>query len=142
MKKLILATAILLSFSTVSMANSLQSLDKSKVKSLLDNKTITTISLTTLNGKTQDNVFTGYFSKDGKTNGSFASAPENQPQTDEGTWKVNDDGQLCMTWQHWNHAKEFCMSLYKTKNSIIFINQHDKLESVVMLDKIKSGNKM
>ena len=142
MKKLILATAILLSFSTISMANSLQSLDKSSVKSLLDNKTITTISLTTLNGKTQDNVFTGYLSQDGKTNGSFASAPANQPQTDTGTWKVNDDGQLCMAWQHWNNAKEFCMSLYKTNNSIIFINQQNKLESVVMLDKIRSGNKM
>lgn len=142
MKKLILASALLFSFSTASMANSLESLDQSKAKNALDNKTITTISLTTLNGKTQDNVFTGFFSKEGKTKGSFASAPADQPQTDQGTWMVQDDGKLCMTWEHWNNAKQFCMTLYKTKNSIIFINEKDKLESVVMLDKIQSGNKM
>lgn len=124
------------------MANPLEPLDQSKAKSALENKTITTIPLTTLNGKTQDNVFTGFLGKDGKTKGSFTPAPANQPQTDEGTWMVKDDGKLCMTWDHWNDAKQFCMTLYKTKNSIIFINEKDKLESVVMLDKVRTGNKM
>lgn len=142
MKKLIISSAILLSFCSVSIANTIHSLDKDKVKSLLNDKTITTIGLTTLNGHTQDDVFTGYFGKDGKATGSFATAPSDQPQNDQGTWTVKNNGDLCMTWQHWDNAKEFCLAVYKTNNSIIFINKDGKLESVVLTDNIKSGNQL
>lgn len=142
MKKLIISSAVLLAISSACMANSMQSLDQQKVKSLFEDKTITTIALTTLNGQTQNNIFTGYFGKDGKATGSFAPAPTNQPQADQGTWSVKNNGQLCMTWQHWNDAKEFCMAVYKTNNSVIFMNQSNKLESVVLIDDIKSGNQV
>src|SRR5579872_3053267 len=98
MKKLFSLPILFLSLSSFSFAASLSTMDKSAATAELTDKTITTISAATLNGKIISDSFTGYFSKDGKTTGKFANKPGDGPQADQGSWKVKSDGKVCVTW--------------------------------------------
>jgi len=142
MKKL-LTLGILLSMSSLACAASMQSLDKSQVTKAMEDKTITTISLTTLNDQMMNNAFTGYFNKNGQIQGKFATKPDNDPQTDDGKWEVKSDGTLCVTWQHWQQSKPICVSLYHLKNGYVFVNNSTKkIETIVLDSDVKTGNQM
>lgn len=143
MKKLPIAyAALMLSVSSISFANSISSMDKSDVKAALSDKTMTTISAASLNGKVIPNSFTGYFGKDGKMNGSFANKPEDAPQSDKGTWEVKGDGKVCVHWEQWFNGKEQCVYFYKLSNALLIINTDKGFESLILNDDLKSGNQM
>lgn len=139
MQKNILAGIALLSFSTISFGASLQSLTKDQVTQMLAGKSMTTIPLVTINDQLlPNNPVTISFNKEGKVNGQFANKPDSDPQTDQGTWKINANGTTCVTWQHWNQSKPICVNIYSTNNSIIFINQAtNNFESMVLKSDIK-----
>ncbi len=142
-KRALLASALLLTASTMCFAQSLHSLNKAQVTRELQGKTVTTISLVTLNNDLITNSFSGYFNQNGQVQGQFSVKPESDPQNDQGTWSVKSDGTLCATWQHWNKAKPICVTVYKLKNSLIFINeQTNKLETIILDDNIKAGNQI
>jgi hypothetical protein len=134
--------AVLLSVSSLSFAASLSSMSKSEVTEALSDKTITTISAATLNGKVLANSFTGYFGKDGKMNGGFAKPTEGAPQTDKGTWQVKEDGNICMVWEHWFDAKDDCVYFFKLSNGILVVGADQNFESVILNSDIKSGNQL
>ncbi len=143
MKKWIIGFGLMIAASQLSYSASMQSLDKEKVTKSFENHTLTTISTVTLNGKLAKNTFTGYFAKDGKMTGQLANKPDALPQGDKGTWKVKDNGELCVKWDHWESAKEVCMDIYETKNMLIFINvATGKFESAAVLEHFKEGDQM
>ena len=80
--------------------------------------------------------------KDGKANGSFESKPENEAQTDTGTWKVDSTGKFCYKWNNWDSGKEKCLSIYKLSNGFLVINGENGFESMILSEQIKSGNQM
>lgn len=141
MKKLLLSVA-LLSLSSMSFAATLSPMNQSESTSVLSDKTITTISAATLDGKIISDSFTGYFGKDGKMKGHFVNKPANGPQADQGTWKVKSDGKVCVTWEHWQNGKEKCVDFYKLSNAILIVNMDQGFESLVLNSDIKSGDQM
>jgi len=142
MKKL-LFIAVVTSISSVCFAApSLVSMNKSQAIKELSNKTITTISAVTLNGKIIPDSFTGYFSKDGKMNGKLATQPADNPQADQGRWMVKSNGMVCITWDHWNNGKEKCVNFYKLSNALLIMNADHGFESLVLDNEIQSGNQL
>lgn len=132
--------ALLLSVSSINYAASINSLNKSQVMSAIGDKTMTTISASTLNGKVITDSFTGYFGKDGKMNGSFANKPDNAPQSDKGTWKVKNTGEVCVKWEQWDEGKEHCVYIYKLSNALLITGTDKAFESVVLNTDLKPGN--
>lgn len=142
MKKCLILAGISLLVPSLCFAASLNSMKKAEVTKAIADKTFTTISAATLNDKVIKNSFTGYFSKDGKASGSFEMKPDNDPQSDTGTWNVNSDGKLCYKWDHWDSGKEKCVAVYKLSNGLLVINDEKGFESMILSDQIKSGNQM
>lgn len=142
MRKLVLGVALLVSCA-VGYAGPLQSLNKNQVMKVLGNKTITTIPLNTLQGQLiANNKVSVFFAKDGQLIGRFESKPDNNPQSDEGTWKVNANGQTCVSWKTWTENKPVCVYAYKLANSLLFVNTANKFESMVLTDNIADGNQV
>jgi hypothetical protein len=143
MKRLLIAhAALMLSFSSVNFAASISSMNKSEVMTAIGDKTMTTISAATLNGKVISNSFTGYFGKDGKMNGSFANKPEDAPQSDKGTWRIKDNGEVCVHWEQWFNGKEHCVYFYKLNNALLITSTDKNFESLILDTDLKSGNQM
>lgn len=142
MKKIILASLVLFTTTSISFAGSIYSMNKMQAKNTLNDKTITTISAITLDGKVIADSFTGYFSNDGKVMGKLANKADGSPQTDNGMWKVNNKGMVCITWEHWNNAKEKCVNFYKLSNAILITNGDKGFESLILNDQIQTGNQL
>ena len=142
-KSYLLSAVVLLSLSTATFGATLKSLNKAEATKELEGNTITTVALATINDNLVTNAFTGYFGKDGKMQGQFANAPENQPQKDQGTWTVKADGTTCSNWDQWNNKQPVCFSVYKLSNGLLFINsENKKFLSLVLQENIKPGNQM
>lgn len=144
MKKLIVvASTVLFAISSVAFATSMQSLNKSQVTKSIEDKTITTIPLVTVNGQLTNNTFTGYFNKNGQLNGQLTNKPDDGPQADQGKWMVKADGALCATWDNWNKGKSICVAVYKLQNGMLFVNtENKKIETMVLDSNIQAGNKI
>lgn len=144
MKKLsLVATALLFSLSNLTFAASIHSLNQAEMTKIFQDKTATTISLATSNGKLIENAFSGYFAKDGKVQGQFASKLDNDPQSDTGNWAVKPDGSLCVIWQHWTHSKPICVAGYQLENGVVLVNKEtNNLETVILDENIKAGNQL
>lgn len=127
---------------SLSIAGTLTSMKQADVINAFADKTITTIPAATLNGKVLKNSFTGYFSKDGKAQGLFETKPNDDPQNDTGSWKVDSEGMFCFKWDHWDGGQEKCVAIYKLNNGFLVINKQDSFESMILSDQIKSGNQM
>lgn len=142
-KSVILSAALVSLISAQSFAAPFHALNKEQVNKAFQNKTITTISAITMDGKLVNNTFTGYFNKD-QVNGQLANQPENSaPQNDQGTWLVKNNGALCVTWQHWNQQKPICINIYELKNAYVFINADTgNFESMVPKNNIQDGNQL
>jgi len=142
MKKQFILSVALLSLSSICFAAPLAIMNKAAATKELSDKTITTISAATLDGKVISDSFTGYFDKNGKMNGKFQTKPANDPQTDQGSWIVKADGKVCVTWQHWNSGKEKCVNFYRLSNALLIVNMNNGFESLVLNDDMQTGNKM
>lgn len=140
MKKLVILSVITLLFSSsLSFANSLQSLDEEQIKDFQDN-TISTVPLITLYGKLINNTLTSYLGADGKIIGRLSSKLNNGPQVDRGNWTVKN-GTLCILWQHWSQNIPTCLYVYELDNSLVFVNaENNNFETMVLKDNIQSGN--
>lgn len=138
----ILSSSLLLVPALCFAATTLKSMGKDDINKEFVDKTFTTISAATLNGSVISNTFTGYFSKDGKATGKFATKPADAPQTDTGTWKINGDDLLCVKWGNWDSGKERCVSFYKLNNGLLVINAQSGFESMILNKDIQSGNQM
>ena len=139
-RKVIILFSLLMSVCSLSFAASLQSLDQKGATNALQDKTITTIPLATLKDRLIMTRVSIYFGADGKVVGKFARKPDNYPQSDMGTWKVQHDGQVCVNWPHWNDGKDMCVYVYNMKNSLVFANPNGYFDSLVLDRFIKSGN--
>jgi hypothetical protein len=143
MKKKIIFALALFSISSASLATSLTSMNSAQAKNTLSDKTITTVSAATLNGNIVDNSFTGYFNKDGTMTGKFAnSLADGAPQSDTGTWKVQKNGEVCVTWQKWDKGHQKCVTFYKLNHSLLVVGPENKFETVILEDNIQKGNQM
>lgn len=142
MKRLLGFISIALLVPSLGFAGTLTSLDMEQVTSAFSDKTITTISAATLNGKLIENSFSGYFSKDGKMIGKFNKKPEGSPQNDKGSWRVDSNGMFCYKWDSWDNNKENCIGVYKLSNGLLVINSNNGFESFILDKDIKSGNNM
>lgn len=141
--KHILTTLVITMVSTAGIASTINSLNKEDLNSILSDKTISTAPVITMDNQLTPNTFTGYFGKDGKVNGKLANQPANGPQSDNGTWKIEANGALCVSWQHWNNASPVCVNAYKVNNGLMLINNknHD-FETLLLSGDIKSGNQI
>lgn len=142
MKKIaIISLAVVMS--TAGFAASMNSLNKNELTNMISDKTITSVPLITMDNQLTPNTFTGYFGKDGTINGKLSNQPENGPQADNGTYKINADGSLCVTWQHWNNTSPICVSAYKVGNGLMLVNtkSHD-FETLLLSSDIKTGNQI
>lgn len=140
MKKTLVLSTILISCCSFSYAASLSSMNKDQVVQALQDQTLTTIPLATLEDQLITNSATIYFDKQNQISGKFAHKPTNDPQSDKGTWEVKDDGSLCITWQHWFKSQPFCDYVYDANNSLLFMKGDNTFASLVLKKNIKAGN--
>lgn len=145
MKKIGLISAVILcAISTVSFGANLSALNKNQIMKDMEDKTMSTVPLVTLNNQLTSNTVTFYFGKEGKMMGQFATKPDNNdPQNDTGTWKVSSNGTLCVEWQHWNNASPICVNVYGLNNGYLFVNtKTHNFESMALKDSVKGGNQL
>ena len=116
MRRLFASILVLLFLFTSSFASSIDTMNKYEAMNALSDKTITTLSVSTLNGKLIANKFTGYFGKKGELVGFFARKPDGALKYDKGGWALNSDGKVCLRWKQWFDGKEHCVFLYKLSN--------------------------
>lgn len=128
---------------TTGTTTGLQPMSQDQITQTLQGNTMTSVSVSNLNGQLINNAFTGYFSQQGQMMGRFLNQPSgNQPQSDQGAWTVKQ-GNLCVTWKVWFQGQETCFAMYDLKNSYLFVNAADNsLGTVVVKSNIKSGNQM
>lgn len=131
-----------LAVSSLCLGASLNSADKSQVTEAFVNKTFVSVPIANLNEQSIDNTFTGTLDDQGHIWGKFSKKPASQPQKDQGTYVMKDDGQLCLTWQHWNNGKEFCVYTYSTDNAYIIVDTKNMLHTVFMKSQMQAGNKL
>lgn len=140
--KIFSATVGLLSLgvTTIGCANTLSSLSRTELQQVVVNNTLTSVAIDNLNGKTINNTFAMYMDEQGKIYGKMSIKPAGEPQFDEGTYQVNDDGTFYITWKHWDEQKRICGRLFATANAYISIDCDNVFHTVFMADKIQSGN--
>lgn len=141
MRKTLLSIILLLAITKICSATSLQSLNKAQAIHTIQNKTITTIPLITLDGRMLEHSISAYFNKDGKVQGRINKSDNNN--TDEGKWSIQSDGTLCTIWDSWNQHNPICVSIYKVTNGLLFINkENNKLETIALNENIKKSNQL
>lgn len=134
---------LLFLFSSVGFAASLQSLNKNQIIQALQDKTITIVPLVTHDGQLINNSIFVYFSKQNQIVGKFANPVESEPLTDQGTWAVNDNNMLCVTWQQWFVRRPICVSVYNFDSSWIFVNpEGNKIEMMAFKINDEDGNQI
>lgn len=79
-----------------------------------------------------------YFAPDGTVQGkALTSTIPGQPKTDQGTWKVKEDGELCMEWKHWGSP---CLRIYPLKYNYLFIMNTNHGAALLPDAEIHKGN--
>lgn len=136
MKKTMILFATL-ALCPLSFAATLNSIDKDQVKQAFVNKTFSSASKYELDDQVITDVFTGSMDDQGNIHGKFAHKPPQGPQEDQGVYTIKDDGQLCITWQHWQGHKEFCVYTYNTENAYILVGVNNRFHIVFLKDDIK-----
>lgn len=132
----------LLAMSNSSFADTLKPLTKTQVKNAFINKTITSVPIDILNGQAIANNFIAFLDDKGNIYGKLAQKPEHAMQTDKGAYTINNDGSVCITWQHWDDEKKFCFNVYDTKNAYLSIDQNNVFHTAFLKDLIQPGNQI
>lgn len=139
MKKQLTLFAALIATSSLSFGATLNAINQDQFKQAFVGKTFTSISTAQSNGKEIDNSVTVYMDNQGTIQGKFTNKPVNAPQTDEGVYKIKDDGMVCITWQHWFNGKEECVYAYDTQNAYIMVDTNKIFHFPVMKFAITGG---
>lgn len=121
-------------------AATLHSLNGSQFKEAFIGKTFTSIATDNLNGRTIDNTFSMFMDKHGNIFGKMSHKPDNQPQIDKGTYIVEADGTIYITWQHWDGAKAVCGRVFNTENAYISVDCSNVFHTAFMKEAVKPGN--
>lgn len=141
--KHICAALVISMVSTAGIAATINSLNKQELNNIISDKTISTVPVITMDNQLTQNSITVYFGKDGKITGKLTNQPANGPQNDTGTWKIEANGALCVTWQHLNNATPICVTAFKVANGLILINDKNHgFETVLLSGDIKAGNQV
>ena len=135
------AAVFLLAYSSIFGAF-LNSMTKDQIKQAFVNKTMVSIPVDNLNGRTIENTFSMFLDDQGNILGRMAQKPENEPQTDKGVYSIARDGSLYITWQHWDGAKKLCAHFFETQNAYIAIDCANTFHTVFMKEAIQSGNRL
>ena len=141
-KNTVAYTAALLSFilNLSCHADTLFSLTKSELEQVVVNNTLKSVAIDNLNGQTINNTFSMYMDDQGKIYGKMSLKPIDQPQYDQGTYSISDDGTFYITWQHWDEQQTLCGHLFTTANAYISVDCDDIFHTVFMTDDIQPGN--
>lgn len=126
----------LVATSSLSFGATLNAMNQDQLKQVFIGKTITSIS--TAQEKGIDNGFAVYLEDKGNIYGKFTQASTKVPQTDQGVYRIKDDGLLCITWQHWFRDEE-CLYIYDTQNAYIAVDNQNTFHTVFMKSDIQSG---
>lgn len=129
-------------FVSCSFSSTLTSMTNVEARNAIEDKTISTASMATLNGRVIQNTFTGFFKNDGTITGAFEKKPINAPQVDQGTWNTRGAGMVCIKWDHWNNNVETCVTLYKLNNAILTVGPNGEFNSLVFDGDVKSGDQL
>lgn len=115
----------------------LNSINQDQVKQAFVNKTFISAGTARLDDREIANIFTGSMDDHGKIHGKFFHKPSHAPQTDQGVYAIKADGQLCITWQHWQGGKEFCVYAYNTTNAYVLVDINNVFHIVFLKNDIK-----
>ncbi|MCX7120964.1 MAG: hypothetical protein NTZ67_04215 [Gammaproteobacteria bacterium] len=140
MKKTAALLVTLTTLSTVSFGLTLHSMKKAQVIKAFVNNTATTIPTASLDGKMIQNIISVFLDKKGNIFGRMESKPENEPQSDQGTYIIKNNGTLEITWQHWDNNKTLHAHFFNTKNAYITIDNDTVFHTVFMKAQIQAGN--
>lgn len=140
MKKQFAVFAALVTTCPLSFGATLNSINQDEFKQSFVGKTFTSVSTAQPNEKKINNSVTVYMDDKGNIQGKFVEKPANAPQTDQGVYSIKDDGQVCITWQHWFNGKQECVYAYNTQNVYIMVDNNNIFHFVIMKSAITPGN--
>jgi len=121
-------------------ALTLNSLNKEQFIKAFVNKTSVSIATDNLNGRTIENTFSMFLDDKGNVIGKMSHKPADEPQTDKGSYLIDEDGTAYMTWQHWDGGKKLCFHAFDTANAYVNVDCDNVFHTVFMKDAVKSGN--
>ncbi len=130
----------LVATSPVNFAATLNSMNKVQVENNLINKTLTSIGVDNLDGRTVNNSNSVFLDGHGHVFGEMGQKPTNEPQTDKGIYTIKNDGAIYITWEHWDNKKQLCFHIFNAKNAYISIDCTNVFHSAFMKAAIQSGN--
>ena len=136
-KSAMIIFSVLTATTSMSFGATLNSIDKDQVKQAFVNKTFTSVTMARVDDQAITNIFIGSMDAQGKIYGKFAHQPSQGPQRDQGIYTIKDNGQLCITWQHWQEKKESCFYTYNTDNAYILVDVNDRFHILFMKNDIK-----
>jgi hypothetical protein len=131
---------IFLFINSLSFGATLTSMTKKEVKKEFINKTLISVPVDNLNGKTIENIFSMFLDEKGIIFGKMSQPLENEPQTDKGVYSIQDDGTVYITWEHWDGAKKLCANFFDTQNAYIAIDCDHVFHTIFLKDSVQEGN--
>lgn len=140
-KKLI-GFLMMMAFYSSGSATTLQSMTKEEVKQAFINKTLVSIPIDNLNGKTINNIFTMYMDDKGNIYGEMSLKPDNEPKTDKGVYTLEKDGTVTITWEHWDRKEKLYAQFFETNNAYLAIGRDKVFHTAYMKESILAGNKI
>lgn len=129
MKKIICLLLIFLSFNCV--ASTLNSMNKEQIEAAFSNKTFQGLIVDTANS------FWVFLDSKGTILGYN---PSDKLKKDDGSYSINNDGTLFVTWKHWHNAKKLCINVFDAKNTLLIFDCDGGLHTIFVKDKTKEGN--
>jgi len=143
MKKLMMSIlTVLLTTNSLAQNATLHYLNKDQFIKAFVNKTSVSIATDNLNGRTIENTFSMFLDSKGKIIGKMAIKPANEPQMDEGTYSIDEDGTAYVTWKHWDGAKKLCFHSFDTQNAYINVDCNNVFHTAFMKKAITKGNSL
>lgn len=121
---------------------SLNSMTKDQVFKSIVNKSLVSIGVDNLNGKTVNNSNSVYLGKGGIVHGKMGHKPPNLPQYDAGRYNVGPDGTVYIKWNKWDESQQLCFHIFETKNAYITVDCRGLYHSTFMKSDIKAGNQL
>lgn len=133
----------LMAISTASFADhELESMSQAEVQKAFVNHSGTSIPTVRLNSQAITNTFKFYMDSQGQIFGKFLNKPQGQPQADQGTYTISSDGQVHISWQHWDGAKPICFYFYDTTNDYLAVGCDNSFHTAFVKASMQAGNQL